>query len=108
MKALLSSVAGLVLLSATACTSVPAADQTLIQDQAAVGVGVLADWDAKNQDGTPKMTDDQKKQAYWKSTRGYHRLNNDLFSIPVPDDFQKDPWATKTTRSTGKPADGSK
>lgn len=95
----LAALAGFALLGMTACTTVASTDKTLIQDQAAVGVGILSDWDAKNPDGTPKMTDDQKKQAYWKSTRGYHRLNNTLFSIPVPDDFQKDPWASKTVRS---------
>lgn len=79
----------------SACTTVAATDKTLIQDQAAVGTGILADWDAKNPDGSPKMSDDNKKQAYWKSTRGYHRLNNTLFSVDTPPEFQTDPWAKK-------------
>ena len=91
-------IAAVALLSSTACTTVAATDKTLIQDQAAVGVGILADWD--------KMTDDQKKQAYWKSTRGYHRLNSTLFSIEVPADFATDPWAVKTTRTAPQPNGG--
>jgi len=106
-KALYSAIVGIALLSSTACTTVAATDKTLIQNQAAVGVGVLADWDAKNPDGTLKMTDDDKKQAYWKSTRGYHRLNSTLFKVDLPTDFATDPWAKKTAPAT-PPADGSK
>jgi hypothetical protein len=84
-----------VILLSVGCTTVASTDKILIQDQAAVGVGLLADWD--------KLTDDQKKQSYWKSTRGYHRLNNTLFGVPVPTDFQNDPWAIKTTRSAPAP-----
>jgi hypothetical protein len=91
MRSLLFTIAAAILLSSSACTIAGSADKTLIQDQAAVGVGILTDWD--------KLTDDQKKQAYWKSTRGFHRLNNTLYSVDVPADFATDPWAKKTAKA---------
>lgn len=106
-KALRAALTLVILLPSTACTIVAPTDRTLIQNQAAVGVGVLADWDAKDSDGKPKMSDDDKKQAYWKSTRGYHRLNSTLFDVELPADFATDPWAKKTERAAA-PVDGGK
>jgi hypothetical protein len=83
------------ILTGAGCTIVAATDKTLVQDQAAVGVNVISRWS--------DLTDDQKKEAYWKSTRGYHTLNYTLWSVPVPLGFKTDPWTTPVTGPTAPP-----
>jgi len=91
MKNVLRITALSIILFTSACTCTKPVKEE-IGVQTAVGTGVLKDWD--------KLTDDNKKQAYWKSVRGWHNMNYALNDVPVPADFQKDPWAPAAPPAT--------